>query len=429
MRRSGALSVRALWLVVVLALVGGGFVYAEYEKARALYKAGKYAEAADAWSEAVSSAPDYAYGHSMLGNCYMRLKKYAEAEAPLRRAVELDPSRTDYQLNLALTLERVGKYAEVVTLLDGTEPMLAGAQHARSRAKLHKIRGFCLLRTGDHARAKADLEHCKPEKSHSVAAALARACVELEDLACARKASGQALALKPTDSGTQARLLRLLLAHAPKAESPEKAQGLYEEAIAVATAYLPHAKDEALAQGYLGAAQLGAKRYGDAVKAYARQVELSPGSCPSMLNAASAEAGRAAELGDAAGPAWEAVLEWSRRAIDCNPSEITAHRKAAFALIKLQRWDEAVTAADAALALAPADPEAKRIKDEALAGKTVAAHNDAFDDESKRLEEIKRKQKEVELKRQKDIEDWRALQGLDKEEEKGSGAKDGDGAD
>ncbi len=87
------------------------------------------------------------------------------------------------------------------------------------------------------------------------------------------------------------------------------------------------------------------------------------------------------------------------RAVRCNPGEANARGKQALALVKLQRWDEAIEAADAALTIAPEDPFAKRIAKHAREGQQAAAHNAAVDAAQAQREEEDRKRREWKILR------------------------------
>ena len=59
-------TLRALALIAVLAFAAPAAL-ADFDAALSYFKQGKYAESAKEWEATLANAPDYAYGHFMLG--------------------------------------------------------------------------------------------------------------------------------------------------------------------------------------------------------------------------------------------------------------------------------------------------------------------------------------------------------------------------
>ena len=75
----------------------------------ALWKLGRYTEAAEQFRRAVSVQPAYADAQFNLG-CLLRVTgRVAESEGPLRRALKLNPRHIEAQVNLATTLLLLGR--------------------------------------------------------------------------------------------------------------------------------------------------------------------------------------------------------------------------------------------------------------------------------------------------------------------------------
>ncbi len=94
---------------------------AEYDKAEALIKAGKYAEAIPLLKTADAKAPDSADVHNWLGYAYRKLKKYDAALKHYRIALRLAPRHrgaNEYLGELYLALGQLEKAEERLAVLD-----------------------------------------------------------------------------------------------------------------------------------------------------------------------------------------------------------------------------------------------------------------------------------------------------------------------
>jgi tetratricopeptide (TPR) repeat protein len=81
--------------------------------ARNLYGQGRLEEALEQATKALSDPDsDDAYLQGFIGELSMKLERWEEAEAPLRRAVELDPETAVHRERLAKVLLKVGKVDE-----------------------------------------------------------------------------------------------------------------------------------------------------------------------------------------------------------------------------------------------------------------------------------------------------------------------------
>lgn len=77
--------------------------------------AGEQEKALEAFEGVLRIDPKNAAAYSNIGAVYLQQKKYAEAEAPLRRAIELDEKLPDGHYNLALALARLERFEEALT--------------------------------------------------------------------------------------------------------------------------------------------------------------------------------------------------------------------------------------------------------------------------------------------------------------------------
>ena len=72
----------------------------------ALGKSKRWSEAEAPLKRAIQLKPDYAEAHSNLGWVYNNLGRFAEAVPPLKKAIELDPKMPEAHFNLGLTFSK-----------------------------------------------------------------------------------------------------------------------------------------------------------------------------------------------------------------------------------------------------------------------------------------------------------------------------------
>jgi tetratricopeptide (TPR) repeat protein len=104
--------IAALALAAALAApahAASGPVAAPAPSARALYDAGRYADAAAAYEALASAAPRSAALQYDLGNALFKDGKLGRATAAYERAFLLDPRDSDVRFNLAFALRRAGE--------------------------------------------------------------------------------------------------------------------------------------------------------------------------------------------------------------------------------------------------------------------------------------------------------------------------------
>lgn len=401
-------------LVVLAALLGLVLapVFADYDAGLAYFKQGKYVESAAEWEAVIANAPEYSYGYYMLGNCYLKLKKYRDAEPQFRKAVELDPGKFNYHLNLAQTLMSLRKYGETVRVLDEAEDLATTPQQ---KLLLHRLRGLSLAQVKDYQRAVKDLKQAGPAKNHQVASALARACYQTNDYNCVKSAAEQALQLKSKDDKTMSLLVRATLEKARRTKSKAQKRAVYKQAAAYASRLVPIAKQAVKAHELKGAALLGAEDYKGSIAEFQEVLKADANNCNAMMNIATAYQ----QLEN-----WSAVVDWAGKTAKCDPKSNNAYGKIAFAYNKMKKWNEAIAAADKALAIKGADSWAKTQKQIAQKGIEADAHNKAVADDEKAYEAKLAEQKKREQEEAERLRKWRALHGTKEGE---GGGKEGGG--
>ncbi len=168
-------------------------------------------------------------------------------------------------------------------------------------------------------------------------------------------------------ANAQIKNLNALLA---KARADMKA-GSYDTAIASMQQATQAKPDEGLLWYTLGDAQLGAKKYDDAVTSYKKSLDLEAASKkpnPEVIAAANNNLGQAYAN---AGKTTEAVAAFEAAATALPANAGTYYLNEAIILYRLQKTDESAAAADKAIAADPTKADAYFVKGQDLIGKAT----------------------------------------------------------
>jgi tetratricopeptide (TPR) repeat protein len=129
-------------------------------RARAAHEEGDLARAERLFTEALGRGADrYADVHHTLGVVYHSWGLYSKAKAAFEQALELNPAYTEAALNLSITYNDLGRYAEAQALLARAMPPRDGGLDALTRAKianLHAGVGDAYLSAGCPAEAAGE---------------------------------------------------------------------------------------------------------------------------------------------------------------------------------------------------------------------------------------------------------------------------------
>jgi len=184
-------------VVVALAIVAAGTA--------SLLRTEVWRDSLTLWTDAAHKAPESPVANEFLGGALLAAGRNADAVAPLERAIEIDPTRTDARCNLATALASLGRPREAIfqaTFVLMVEPSNPGALAAR---------GWALAVEGRFAEALADYEDALSRDPMLVAvhnnAGIVCARLGRPDLAAAH--FRQALRLDPAN-GAYARNLAMV---------------------------------------------------------------------------------------------------------------------------------------------------------------------------------------------------------------------------
>ncbi|MER3414607.1 MAG: hypothetical protein C4297_00115 [Gemmataceae bacterium] len=142
----------ALWLLTELQQDYPDCVDVLLPLAKALFLAGRAAQAADTAQKIVASAPDHAEAHFVLGNAYYALGRHALAADHYRRTLTVRPDHAVAHFNLARVLldlgdsDRAAERAEAAVRLRPAWP------------EAHRFLAELYLQKGDRAAARAHIE-------------------------------------------------------------------------------------------------------------------------------------------------------------------------------------------------------------------------------------------------------------------------------
>jgi tetratricopeptide (TPR) repeat protein len=132
-------------IAVVLCLVAGTWLAADFNKAVALFKREQFREALQEITPVVNENPDWEFGHRLVGLCYYNLKDYARAVRAFEKARELKSTEPAVYLGLAESYYNLGQTDKAVAVLDEKKSLLDGSKRRSDRFSYHKIRAYALF--------------------------------------------------------------------------------------------------------------------------------------------------------------------------------------------------------------------------------------------------------------------------------------------
>lgn len=156
---------------------------------RATYIGGKtrendFREAVRLYKEALTATPNFAPAHNNLGLCYLRLRRFGDAEVEIRKAIDLKPDYAAAYFNLGLAYQAENKLPEAVSAFQSSLRHETLPQYAEgTRRKIQELglpetadtdhfsRGFDLLSQKKWAEAEASFKQAIDSKQGRTAVA------------------------------------------------------------------------------------------------------------------------------------------------------------------------------------------------------------------------------------------------------------------
>ena len=145
-----------LFILLAAASLFTSALYAQgdFQKAVSLYKQQQYDGAAAEFKKLVKEDPLYEAGYRVLGDCYLKTKKYADASDAFEKAVELDPDNFVSAQGLAISRFNLKDYDGTVSALSKAESL---AKSPPQQYQLHHIMGSAYYHMGNFQMAVTEL--------------------------------------------------------------------------------------------------------------------------------------------------------------------------------------------------------------------------------------------------------------------------------
>ncbi len=144
----------SLVLVVLLALVSALIAEGDFQRGISFYRQGQYAKAAAEFEQLVAANAKYEDGWRILGDCYLRLKKYSEATNAFQKALQLDNNQFASNYGLALAYYNSERYRDAIATLARAERL---ARTPKDQYQIYRTRGSAYFNLQAFDDAAADL--------------------------------------------------------------------------------------------------------------------------------------------------------------------------------------------------------------------------------------------------------------------------------
>lgn len=309
----------AFWLLVMVSIATP--VAAGFEEGLELLKTGKYTEAAAEFQALVDQSPEYADGYHLLGLCFMKTGKLADAEKNILKAIEIKGDNFLFHYNLANTYASMGKPEKVIKTLNGAEAIAP----ANQKALLSKVRSQAYVTLKQWDEAIPDLETAlaaKPEAA--IQTQLGKAYFLTGESGKAVGALKKAVAAKP-DPAAHELLIEAMIDVAAKTTGKNEKKAAYDQALAEAKKFQSASPSSFDAQYLVGRTALGAGDFDGAISAFKASLGKKPSHCNAKANLGNAYAAKAD---------WTNAISSLKDATKCDPKSSVAWRYMGFAYQK-----------------------------------------------------------------------------------------------
>lgn len=344
------------------------------------FKAGNFNQAAQEFKSVVETQPDFAGGHFMLGQAYMRVKKNAEALTYLRKAYELEPDKVSHQFALGQAYLANGRYGEGLQVLRKVDPASLPKQQQTSYQQMLAV---ALDKSGQSDEALGALREVArnnpsdAESWYNYGAAAVRA----DELDQAVDALERSVRLDGRDPQKKELLAKALIQKARRTRDSNQKKGVYAKGVTVAQGLVSSSPSHANLL-LLGELQLGAAQF-DAAESTFRQAVGKNGN--DYYGHYYLSQARTAQKD------WSGAQESARRALDLARTERDKKRvwtQIGFINEKMKNYEEAKIAYRNA-----GDQEGLRRVEE---NQRIARENEEIEEHNREIEELKRQEEELE---------------------------------
>ena len=344
------------------------------------FKTGNFNQAAQEFQSVVEAQPEFAGGHFMLGQAYMRLKKNSDALTHLRKAYELEPSKLSHQFLLAQAYLGNGRYGESLQVLKKINPSSLPKQQQDAYQQMMAV---ALDKSGRSEEALSALRQVARNNPDNDAAwfAYGTAALKADELDQAVDALERSVRLNGRDSQKKELLAKALIQKARRTRDSNQKKSVYAKGVSVAEGLVSSDPSHANLL-LLGELQLGAGQYDGAEATFRQAVGKNGNDFYSHYYLSQA---RTAQRN------WTAAEESARRALDLARSEKDKKRvwvQIGFINEKMKNYEEAKIAYSNA-----GDQEGLRRVEE---NQRIAKENEEIEEHNREIEELKRQEEELE---------------------------------
>ena len=324
----------AMAALAVLALASAGAVRAGWDEGVAAFKSKNYKQAAVEFQEVVDQQPDLFQGHYMLGQSLAAQNNMQQALPHLRKAYDLKPNDIAVQMVLGKAYKDSRRYADAVTILGKIDPTKAG----RHRVALHKMLAKAYEKTGDERRMRgqlklaADADPANADLRYNYGAAAFNA----GDMAGALTALAKAASLAPNDATKQKTYAQALLRKGRTSRGATKLDAYRKASTALGKVVAASASYDNLIM--LAGAQLGAKRYDDALASLERAAGKNTSDWLPLYYMGQAHTQKRQ---------YRSAVEKLNQALNktsSNEDKVTVWKQLGFVYEKQKRYDDAIAA-------------------------------------------------------------------------------------
>jgi Flp pilus assembly protein TadD len=270
MRRTPLTPLAALAALMLLTV---GPARAGWEEGVAAFKGGNLSKAATEFQAVVQEQPEWPGGHKMLGLTYLKMKRGADAVTSLKKAYDLSPEDPSVQIYLGEAYIATGRHGDAAAFLSKVNE---ASLNSEQKGYLSRLRATALTKSGQGDRALSEFRKAAQANPNDadLQYQYGTAAYNAGDTNTAVSALAKAVQLDPGDSGKQKAYAQALIRQGRLTQGSAKIAA-YQKAIDAAQKVV--AKDSSFENlELLGGAQMGAKRYDDAISTLQRAAAKQP---------------------------------------------------------------------------------------------------------------------------------------------------------
>ncbi|MBI4447111.1 MAG: tetratricopeptide repeat protein [Acidobacteria bacterium] len=243
----------------------------DFQKGISYYKQGQYAKAIEEFEELVQANPKYEDGFRILGDCYLKTRRYDKAASAFQNAIRLKDGNIGSYYGLALAYFNSGNNRGAASTLVKAEQF---ARAPREKFQLYRTRGTAYFNLREFSNAASDLEKAISIQRGSVSEYLQLGIAhrELGNYSEAEKNLRQALAMDPGSAEAKEQLSQIELSQAQDALEAKD----FRKAAQLLGARVARNPEDAAAWYQLGIAHLFSENLKASEQAFLQAAKLQP---------------------------------------------------------------------------------------------------------------------------------------------------------